>query len=649
MNRNSFFTVTMVFIIITASHSQPWVQNDAIYNPSGIPSLPFSQPRFADPDGDGDQDLIIGSVDENPYYLENTGDAVNPSFATGPDIFWNVDMLDAEMGVCCDIDHDNDLDFITGGFTGLNLYLNIGDASNPEFEKQEGFFNGLAVGNNPVPDFADIDGDSDPDMVVGFSESGMVKLYLNSGNSTAAEFMESNSVEVGDVGLYAYPVFCDLDNDNDFDLLVGKDDHGFIYYKNIGDPINAVWEADPTVFEGLGNATYWNSPSLADLNGDELPDLVFGSYAGPLNYFENTGTASVPDWQENTTLFGGVIDVGSASNPWFYDFDGDGDFDLFTGTQLGDIKYYENTGTITGPAWTENSEYFTSLKHSIYSAVAVGDVNDDGLPDAIVGDLSGNLYYHRNTGSGFELESGYLEGISLGGWSSPRLVDFDSDSDLDIIAGNEAGKLSYIQNEGTPQDPDWVEITGFFGSIDVGSNCVPAVCDPDFDDDWDILCGNISGDLTYFENQDGNWVENTEVFEAISGGQNTSPALADLDADGDPDLTLGQYSGIFNYFRNDYLVTGVSDPVQRDSQLNIKVYPNPCTQNAIILIESEYNSNFSLELLNMNGQVVLERFEKSLPKGNQKISLNLSGLPQGIYFLQFHSQGHTKVEKLVKL
>jgi hypothetical protein len=648
MNRAIYFIVTFAFINL-ASIGQPWVQNDAIYNPSGIPSLPFSQPRFADLDDDGDMDLIIGSIDENPIYMENTGSFSNPAFAPGPDIFMNIDMLDAEMGVCYDIDQDNDLDFIAGGFTGLNLYLNIGDANNPEFEKQEGFFDGLAVGQNPVPDLADLDDDNDPDMVVGFSESGTVKIYINSGSPASAEFLESNSFEIGDVGLYAYPVFADLDDDEDHDLLVGRDEHGFVFYENIGGSEIPEWVINPNVFEGLGNDTYWNSPDLVGLNGDDLFDLVFGSYAGPINYFVNTGSPAVPDWQENTGLFGGVIDVGGASNPYFYDYDGDGDLDLFTGTQLGDIKYFENTGTVSGPAWEEDSDPFTSLKHSIYSAVAVGDVNDDGLPDAIVGDLNGGLYYHRNTGSGFELEIGYLEEIALGGWSSPRLVDFDNDGDLDMVAGNEAGKLNYIRNDGTAQEPDWVEITGFFGSIDVGSNCVPAVCDPDFDDDWDILCGNISGELIYFENQAGNWVENTVVFDGILGGQNTTPALADLDADGDPDLTLGQYSGIFNYFRNDYLVTGFSEASQYESPIHIEIYPNPCTHNTTLYVESESNRTFSVEIFNLNGGVPIVAFTSIFSKGNHNINLNISDLPKGIYFVRIRSQGYLEVVKMVKL
>ena len=56
-------------LLAPGSRAQPWQQNDTIFNPSGIPSLSFSQPRFANLDGD--LDLAVGNYDGTFNYYQN--------------------------------------------------------------------------------------------------------------------------------------------------------------------------------------------------------------------------------------------------------------------------------------------------------------------------------------------------------------------------------------------------------------------------------------------------------------------------------------------------------------------------------------------------------------------------------------------------
>lgn len=637
----------MFFCVSANIEAQPWVQNNSIFNPSGVPSLPFSQPRFADLDADGDIDMIIGSIDENPFYVENIGTSSNPQFAPGTDIFSNIGELDAEIAVFHDLDNDGDLDMISGGFSGLNLFDNTGNQNNPEFTHIAGFFTGLNDGMNPVPDLADLDADGDLDMVVGFSESGEVKIYENIGTSEVAEFSESQMYVVSDVGLFAYPTFADLDNDDDFDLIVGRDGLGFWYFENVGTPESASWQNESGIFNGIGNLAYFNSPGFADLNGDNTFDMVFGNAAGPLSCFFNAGTPENPVWEENTSLFGGVLDPGGASNPFVFDYDGDGDLDMFSGSQMGDIIYYKNIGTVTGPAWQENSAPFTSLKHSIYSAVTVGDVNGDGQTDAIVGDLSGNLFYHKNTGFGFELIADEFLDFNFGGWSSPRLIDMDNDNDLDIIVGSENGNLSFIENQGSPQTPEWVLISGYFGSIDVGSNCVPSIADLDYDGDYDILCGNLFGDIVWIENQDGNWVENNTMVMGISGEQNASPALGDFDGDGDMDLVLGEYSGVFSYFRNDFMFVNINKT--NNSNVSLKAYPNPCNENICIQYSLKKQQKVNLQILNSSGQIIHQEDLNNQNEGINNYYFNTNMLKSGVYIVKINLADNYEVKRIIKL
>ena len=147
-----------------------------------------------------------------------------------------------------------------------------------------------------------------------------------------------------------------------------------------------------------------STPSFADLDGDGDLDAIVGEIDGNLHYFENTGSATAPAFTEQTGAanpFDGV-DVGVTSAPSFADLDGDGDLDAVVGENDGILNYFENTGSATAPAFTEHTgaaNPFNGVDVGGLSTPSFADLDGDGDLDAVVGEYDGILNYFENTGS----------------------------------------------------------------------------------------------------------------------------------------------------------------------------------------------------------------------------------------------------------
>jgi hypothetical protein len=209
-----------------------------------------ASPTFVDIDNDGDMDLFVGNIGGTILFYPNMGTAASAIFP-----YYHVDLvavpgysnplLGVAVGnmsapVFVDIDNDGDKDCFIGNDLGtITYYKNTGTATSPVFTLQTGAnnpFNGVDVGSNATPAFADIDLDTRFDAIIGNSAGGLL-YFKNTGTAGAPVFTQQtgaanpfNGITI--TGGNAAPAFVDIDNDNDQDLFVGRTDGGFQFFRN---------------------------------------------------------------------------------------------------------------------------------------------------------------------------------------------------------------------------------------------------------------------------------------------------------------------------------------------------------------------------------------------------------------------------------
>jgi len=233
---------------------------------------------------------------------------------------------------------------------------------------------------------ADLDNDGDFDLMVG-SYDGISYAYENTGTSFSPVWTRKSAWDATfDVGERSTPEFGNLDGDDDYDLMIGSS-NGYNYgLENTGTSSSPVWTRKSAWDLYIGDNVFTLN-ALIDIDNDGDLDL-FGNfnYASCRGY-ENTGTSSSPVWTRKSAW--DAPSIGQEGKYDFADLDCDGDFDLLRGNTSGTIVGYENTGTSSSPVWTRKSAWDISGVSETWAAVSLSDLNKDLSPDLLTGGCPG--------------------------------------------------------------------------------------------------------------------------------------------------------------------------------------------------------------------------------------------------------------------
>ncbi|MCZ2342775.1 MAG: VCBS repeat-containing protein [Bacteroidales bacterium] len=499
------------------------------------PKVRHNQWRYADYDGDGVADLVVGIEDWSDYgwddawnergewkngplhgfvfVLRNTGTNAAPEYADPVQIEADgklIDTFGCPSPNFVDGDGDGDLDLICGEFLdGFTYFQNIGTRTRPRYAAGVRLQtpNGQPLVMDLemiVPVAFDWDRDGHPDLIVG-DEDGRVAFVRNTGSRTTAgvplfeapRYFQQRA-DTLKCGALATPVGVDWDGDGDTDIVSGNTAGYIEIFENLSGPK----VAEPK----------WAAPKKLLVNGQPFRVMAGpnGSIQGPAEAKWGYTTLQVADWDQDGKLdvvFNSIRgrvqwlrNMGSRSQP------------RFAPPQLVQVEW---PGDAPKPGWEWQATIGKELVTQWRTTPVVYDLNRDGLLDLVMLDTEGYLSFYERSRQG--------------------------------------GKRILLPPRRALTNPSGAPLR--FNAGTAGKSGRRKLCLTDWDGDGipDILLNSTSADLYRGMGQhEGQWRYERigPLVEQNIEGHDVSPTVVDFDGDGVPDFLGGAEDGRFYFLRN---------------------------------------------------------------------------------------------------
>ncbi len=407
-------------------------------NRHDIPEIMGGGVALIDGDGDGLLDLYFcngGSIIDDPVrldppcrYYRNLGgfrfrDLTEGANAPGPGY--------AMGAAVADFDNDGHDDLFVTGWRDQRLYRNRGDGRFEDVTLRAGLTSNLW---STSAAWADLDADGDLDLYVAtylaydpanapycaapdgrrdycgpedFSAQPD-RLYRNNGDGTFTEISAAAGIDLKE-GRGLGVVIADLVGDARPDIFVANDGSACWLFENLGNlKFREIAAAAGVAFDAQGQPLAGMGVAVGDLDADGRTDIAVGNLFGRSTVaFLNRGEGVFLD-ASNRMGFVAATRTVTGFGLVLRDFDLDGRLDLFQANghvldraRLG-VPFamrptlLRNTGTrletVTGNAW--------SSKAVLGRGLAVGDLDNDGKPDAVLTSLDAPPMLLRNESAG---------------------------------------------------------------------------------------------------------------------------------------------------------------------------------------------------------------------------------------------------------
>jgi hypothetical protein len=368
--------------------------------------------------------------------------------------------------------------------------------------------------------FIDLDNDADPDLVVlGKMNSGPTRPYtvgvFENVGGTFLDRSASNGIPL--LSSAASVCAADYDDDGDLDLFIGcwlsstcllRNDGGFRFT----DVTAAMGVVDDGAAQGACWGDYnndgWLDLYLCNRTGSNYPSPPFPISTNPNRLFRNNAGKMFTEVALAEGVQAGNDPSFQAS---FFDFDRDGDADLY----LSNDKGLSQACAVRNRMWKNVAGSFVDISEVSGAngcidamCVAIGDWNRDRLPDLYITNLPAGNYLYVNQGNGTFLNRAAQHGLlsQRTDWGAV-FVDYNNDAreDLYVCENAAANRLFRQGKDGVATD-----VAPTMGITDPGATYCCAAADIDNDGDLDIAAVNVpfppifvTGQLRLYINHEG--------------------------------------------------------------------------------------------------------------------------------------------------
>jgi len=596
--------------------------------------------RYIEVSNQGSGILEINDItfDENQFFLDDSITfPMNISTAEIYDlrIWFNPDAATNFEGVMTI--HSNDpvtpMYEVTLSGNGDNSALLIGEII-WQYEITTGYDNSPKA----IAPIEDISGDVISDVIV-CSQDNFTRCFNGNSSGTADILWEYESSSGEVYHQNSLSIAPDLDSDSFEDVIIGTTGNDRAIRAISGKTGEEIWSYLTNVY-GDGGWIYQVDVSY-DYNNDTILDVLAasgndGSGTGPQRVHCLDGTNGSVIWEFYTPgpKFS-VLGIEDAN----YDFQPD--------VICGASNQYETQGIVYGIDGETGTEIWSYdvAGSSVWALEQTCHQNYNGVKEIIAGDFSGNYYcidpadvlemWTGNLGTSLILRfiklddvngdnspdfaiahSGFHNVIVIDGftgdqiwsqpvadqpWNAARVADISGDGINDLLVGT-----LFNNNYGYFLDG----VTGSeLGSINAGTpvDAIAGIPDVTGDGSWEMIIGGRDGSVL-----------------CVSGGESASSA---------PDFTIPEISDVADLIGN---------------------YPNPFNPDTSINFNLKIDSNVSLRIYNIKGQLIKTLLDEELSASTYSIAWNGKNdagnqVSSGIYLYQLYADTHTFVRKCILL